>query len=522
MRNRYVHLLAVGLLLLGGAWVARAAEGVGSPGADAAAPAPGARDAAVVSLDGRVDDFNRDRLIRRFDEARRLGAKTVILKLNTPGGLVTSALDISRFLKQQDDLHVIAFVDEKAYSAGAMIALAADEVVMEPGSYLGDAAPIVVGVGGGVQTLGETERAKAASPILADFHDSAVKNGHEPLLAEAMVTAGRVVHWVEHPETKQRRFVSAEQFKALSAEGWREVNEPGVPVPLDSADTLFTVSADVATKIGLASGMAPSAEALAANRGLNLVADLTPTGGERFVEALSSPAARFILFVAFLISMYVAMHLPGTGLPEAAALTALGLLVGIPLLTGYAQWWEVVLVVVGIALLALELFVIPGFGVAGIAGILLMLVGLLLTFVGNVPGVPGSWNTPAVRTGLLTGVSTIVGGIACSLVLSLWLRRYLPRVPYFNRLVLSTVSGAPKPAAAAVFGPASEASADAWPFVGTVGRAVTDLRPGGTAEFPFGDDSRTASVVTEAGFVSAGTKLAVLEVRGSRIVVKPV
>src|SRR3954471_4473062 len=80
--------------------------------------------AVIIALHGHVDDYTRDSLFRKFDEARRLGAKTVILDLDTPGGLVTAGLDIARFLRRQDDLHVIAYVRDKAYSAGAMIAVA--------------------------------------------------------------------------------------------------------------------------------------------------------------------------------------------------------------------------------------------------------------------------------------------------------------------------------------------------------------------------------------------------------------
>src|SRR5690349_17488988 len=214
-------------------------SGTGRAETTSAAAAPSdaqssvSKPAVVITLQGVIDDYSRDALFKRFAEARRLGAKVVILKLNTPGGLVTAGLDISRFLKLQDDLHIVAFVHEKAYSAGIMIGLACDEIVMEPGSYVGDSAPIVMSPGGGLQKLEGAERAKAESPILADFHDSAVKNGHDPLLAEAMVSYGRVVHWVEKPgqgaAAPERRFVSAEQFADLGKDGWREVNEPGVP-----------------------------------------------------------------------------------------------------------------------------------------------------------------------------------------------------------------------------------------------------------------------------------------------------
>lgn len=485
-----------------------------------AAPAsqPAGGSAVVISLEGRIDDFSRDRLLRRFEQARGMGATTVILRLHTPGGLVSAGLDISAYLKRQKDLHIIAFIDRYAYSAGAMVALAADEIIMSPGSFLGDAAPIALGPTGALQTLGATERAKAESPILADFYDSAVRNGYDPVLAEAMVTAGREVHWIQSP-TDQRKFVNKEQLAPLVADGWTEVTMPGVPQPIDSADTLLTVSANIAQKIALSAGQAGSPQDLAAQRGVNIVADLSPGAGEQVVALFAGGAVRFVLIVVFLISLYVGMHSIGTGIAEAVALTSLGVLVGVPLLTGYAQWWEVAAIVVGLALLAMEIFVIPGFGVAGVLGLLLMVGGLIMTFVGNGPGLPGEWKLPIIWSGVQSGLLAVTGAMLVSLIASLWLRRFLPRMPYFNRLILTATSGGKAPALAPVI---VNDPLDAWPFAGTVGRALTDLRPGGSAEFPYGNDRRSAAVVSDSGYVSAGSKLLVREVRGSHVVVRPV
>ena len=530
MGTRRTNLLAaIGILLLANVAISRA-EITPSPNPlPATAPvepstSAAATPAALITLEGVIDDYSRDALFKRFAHARKLGAKVVILKLNTPGGLVTAGLDISRFLKRQDDLHVVAFVDEKAYSAGIMIGLAADELVMAPGSYVGDSAPIVMSSDGGLQKLEGAERAKAESPILADFHDSAIKNGYDTLLAEAMVSYGRVVHWVERdagPEsssaTPERRFVNAEQFARLTQEGWREVAEPGVPRPIDGSDTLLTVSADVARKIGLAKSITATPEALAAERGYAIVANLAPGTGEKFVSLLGSAAARGILLTIFLMSLYVALHTPGAGGAEAVAMIALGLLVGVPLLTGYAQWWEIVAILIGLCLIALELFVIPGFGIAGITGIALLLGGLVMTFVGNAPGLPGTWRLPQVWAGVQNGLLVVVIAFAASGLLALWLRRYLPKLPYLNRLVLA----GPEGAGGAVPGRLTPEPADAWPFTGTVGRAVSDLRPGGSAEFPYADDRRITAVVSDSGFVPAGTRLAVREVRGNRVVVRP-
>jgi membrane-bound serine protease (ClpP class) len=149
--------------------------------ARAAAPPP----AVVISLHGEVDDFTRDALQQKFAEARALGAKTIILDMNTPGGLVTAGLDISRFLRRQNDLHVIAYISDKAYSAGALIAVACNEIVMNPSAVVGDCAPIVFNTEGELEAMPAAERAKAQSPIVNDFDASADRNGYDRQLLEA-------------------------------------------------------------------------------------------------------------------------------------------------------------------------------------------------------------------------------------------------------------------------------------------------------------------------------------------------
>ena len=203
---------------------------------------------------------------------------------------------------------------------------------------------------------------------------------------------------------------------------------------------------------------------------------------------------------------------------------SLVLLLGVPLLTGYAQWWEIVAVVLGLALLAVEIFMIPGFGVTGISGILLVLVGLIMTFVpkepGGLPGIlphlRGTWD--AIQQGLLV----VVGGLACSMALWLWLNRYLPKLPYLNHLILTATSGG-SPSATEL--PSTPAPApDVWPAVGTIGTAITDLRPGGSASFPDETlgDNRMADVISDSGFVRAGVKVVVREASASSVVVRAI
>jgi membrane-bound serine protease (ClpP class) len=346
-----------------------------------------------------------------------------------------------------------------------------------------------------------------------------------------MVSYGKVVRWVEYAgdddregvRRGERRFVSDTEFAKLTKEGWQEVRAPGVPSPIDSAETLLTVSADVAQKIGLSKATVSSPQAFAAERDYSIVGELAPGTGEKFVEFLDSTVVRIVLLIVFLMSLYIALHTPGAAGAEAVAMISLGALVGIPLLTGYAQWWEIAAILVGLVLLALEIFVIPGFGVAGIAGIVLVLGGMVMTFVGNTPGLPGIWRLPQVWAGVQNGLLAVVVSFAVSGVLALWIRKYLPKLPYLNRLVLQgpvpATAGAP-----ANVGAAADAvvMTEAWPFVGTIGRAVSELKPGGSAEFPYADDRRATAVISDSGYVSPGTKLVVREVKGNRVVVRPV
>lgn len=507
MRALTVSILALGAVVA--SLSATAAEPAPQASGDGAKP----RAAVVITVEGQIDEYAKGAMIRRFEKARSLNADTVILQIDTYGGLVTSALEMSRFLKRHNDLHVVAFVHDKAISAGAMIALACDEIVMSPGATIGDAAPIAISPTGGTQGLGPAERAKVESPLLADFYESAIRNHHNPLLAEAMVAVGRVVYWLEGPGG-ERRFVDQPEYDKLVAEGWKPVE--GVRNPVDRADSLLTVHAEEATKLGLAKGVARDVSDLVAQRGYTVTADLTPGGAEKAVNLLSGNLARGVLLVVFLLSLYIGLHAPGHGAAEAMALVSLGLLVGIPLLTGYAQWWELLAIFVGLALVAAEIFVIPGFGVTGVLGVTLLLGGLIMTFVGNAPGLPGLWKLPGVRQGVESGLTVVVSGLVASLVLAAMLRKVLPKLPYFHRLILTGNAGA-----AHAVAPGVDPN-DVWPFSGTVGLAVTNLKPGGSAEFPYADDRRTAAVVSDSGYVEAGTKVVVLEARGNRVVVRPI
>jgi membrane-bound serine protease (ClpP class) len=469
--------------------------------------------AVVIVIKGDINAFTQRTLKNGVEEARQVGAGTVILQMKTPGGLVSSGLEMARYLKQQKDVHTVAFIEGYAYSAGTMIAMACDEIVMEPNAAIGDCAPISI-ADGQLVTLGETERAKVQSPILADFYDSASRNGYDPDLTAAFVVVGRNVHWIENDEGT-RDFVDTKEYNERVKEGgpWKSV--AGVPNPIDGNDMLLTAHTELAMKLGLAKAESANIQALASLRGYTIAATYMPSSGEKLIALLDSDIVRFLLMLIFMQSLYAALHVPGHGFPEALAVSSLALLIGVPLLTGYAQWWEIAAILVGLVLIAVEIFVLPGFGIAGILGIALVLFGLIMTFVGTEPDMPGALpSLDATWDAIKQGFIVVTGGMLCSLFLWVWLNRYLPKMPYFNKLILA--GGAGQVTVAEANEP------DAFPSIGMAGKATTDLRPGGSAEF-FDEslnDRRIVDVVSDSGFIRVGTNVVVREVSGSRVVVR--
>ena len=467
------------------------------------------RKTVVITIAGEIDDYNRDQLFRRFDDAKKLGAKVVILNVDTYGGLLTSGLEISRFIKRQDDLHVVAYVQDKAISAGAMIAMACDEIVVSDSASLGDCAPIIFGPEG-LESMPAAERAKAQAPVLLDFNESALRNHHDPLLAAAMVDVSRVVYWVQN-DKGNRRFVDEKDYADLIAtKKWVAV--PGEPVPIVGAQALLTVDSDQAVRYGLASAKFSTLESLADARHYDVAANFTPGWGDEAVEFLSGAVVRGILIVVFLQCLYIVLHAPGHGVAEVCGLIALVLMLGVPLLTGYAQWWEILVIFLGLGLVSLEIL-LPGHLFPGITGGILVIFGLVMTFVPaglNGPTyVPNHANWPLMEKGILV----VAAAMGSSVFLWFWLNKFLPKMPVLNRLILRTTTGN---ASATV--PVS----DHWPPLGAVGKATSELLPGGTAEFfdPVISDVRVAFVVSEAGYVPAGSEIVVREVSGPSVVVR--
>lgn len=524
MQRAIAFVLLVLLALVG---VSRGQSPAISPETGPAATGPTTRTsgrAVVLPIEGEINEFTAGQFKRRVEEARKQGADTIVVRLDTPGGLVSAAMDIVDTLKTAGkDMRTAAYVQKHAYSAGALIAVACHEIAMAPDAIIGDCAPIIVGQGG-LENVTGANRAKIESPLVQTFEDLAERHGYDPLLVRAFVQYQVTVYVIEKPG-EPRRFVTPEQWQQLKEEGWRLSDD--IKNPVDDELTLLTVNDTTARKLRISRGTFDTLEDYARHMGVTIDQTFETSAGESIVEWLSSSGVRGLLGLVFMLSIYFVFSKPGTGLAESAAIVSGVVLFGVPMLTGYAGWLEILLILIGLILVAMEIFVIPGFGVTGITGVLLLLAGLVLTYVpSEAPALPdgdGGFfpQLPQTQAALKEGLIISAVGLLVSLGLWWWLSKYITKVPYVNRLVLQTSVGQ-------TVEPGHDAARDlaeqAWPAIGARGTAITDLKPGGVARFydTIVNDERNIDVVSDHGYVSAGRAVVVRHKEGNRIVVRQI
>ncbi len=516
--------LPVGVVMLSGLAGTASGQSVGASGATA----------AILPLQGEITDVTAESIKRRIDAATKHGAKIIILDMDTPGGLVTSSIAIADLIRNLNGVKTVAWVNPDAMSGGSLVAVACDEIVMARSSRMGD-SQVIMGDLTGVQAVPEELQPKAYSPVLHDFRMSARKNGYSEVLAESFVIPEREVWWLENVRNGNREFVFTEEKEKRLREGehapkedaakpdldWKlvenyydELLKTNVPVrqPIDRDDQLLVLSPGEAIAYGLCKGIVADESDLRTRYGLSQIIRLQPLWSESLAHWLTSIYVRGFLLVVLFLAAYVEFHTPGVGLAGLVALIALAIFVGAPYVTGLANVWEIVLIAAGLLLICLELFVIPGFGVAGISGVMMVLTGLLATFIPEEPGRSFPSLFPALPTtlhGLKVAVVTLVSSMIASLLGMLMLSRFLPRAPVFNKLIPAN----PTPSEVLVEDPYRGAAR-----VGDVGVAEAMLRPAGKARF----GSILVDVVTQGELIEADAAIEVIERRGNRVVVRAV
>lgn len=474
----------------------------------------------VVPVRGAINKLTYDFVNRSLKEAEASGAEVFVLDMHTPGGLVDSALDICAALKSSK-LRTVCWVHTDAISAGAMIALACDEIVVSDHSSLGDCAPIMVGPQG-VVDVGEEYQAKIESRILAEFRDSSVTRGYPLALCMAMVRLGPAVYKITRNDPQQTLYVDSTELRGYGLKDASTPNDNGESDPMDQgwvierkvlgADELLTLIADEALEYGFAKARVSSEEDLASYLAVSPgdYVRVRMNTSERVVEFLTSPLVRGLLLMVLVLTFYAEMQAPGLGVMGATAAACLLVLLGAPYLTGMTNLVEIGIILLGFVLLAVEVFLLPGFGVAGVLGLIAIAVGLVLTFVPPESG-PGWW--PALQgtwDAALLGLTVVVASLSLSIVGIGLLTRYFGAIPALRKLevappTLVSLQGQPM-----IF----EGHAI---HIGDEGVVTSILRPVGRAEF----GPVTVDVLTRGEMITPGNRIRVVESQGNRIVVEP-
>ncbi|MBK9170813.1 MAG: nodulation protein NfeD [Bryobacterales bacterium] len=414
----------------------------------------------VVPIEGMIDLGLSPFLARTIGEAKDAGAAAVLLDINTFGGRVDAAVAMRDTLINSP-VRTIAFVNQRAISAGALIAMACETLIMAPGGTIGAAAPVVGGTG-------ESKPAdeKSVSYVRKEFRATAEVRKRPPEFAEAMVDADVEI---------------------------AEVIATGKLLTLTTSEAIEHKVADLT-----ASTVEAALEAAGLERAQ--VREASQTWAETFVRFLTNPIVSSLLMSVGLLGLLVEIRTPGFAVPGTIGLLSLGLFFWGHWIVRLAGWEELLLVSIGVLLIALEVFVIPGMTVAGVAGVLALVAGFGMTLA-------GAGATVAV-------IVNALGRVALSLLLAMAgtfvLLRFLPRLPFGRRLILASGMQA---ALGFVSGPESDLR-----WLGRSGTALSPLRPAGIAEI----GGTRIDVVSDGGFIERGAAIEVTRVDGNRIVVRQV
>lgn len=358
---------------------------------------------------------------RSLEEAAAAGATLVVLDIDTPGGRVDAAERIADALGDSP-VPVVALVNRRAFSAGALIALATDGIYMRPGSVIGAATP--------VDGSGNKAPEKIVSAMRSEMRALAESRGLDPAVAEAMVDEDVAIEGVV------------------------------------DAGKLLTLTTEEAVAIGYAQEVEDLDALLALRAGGSSVVTTQVNWAERVVRFFSHPVvAPFLLSLGFL-GLIAEIKTPTFGMAGAAGLLALALFFGSHLIIGLAGLEDVLLFGAGLVLVGLEVFVVPGFGIFGVLGAVGVFGGIYMSLLGGVPTVPDF-----TRAGMVLSTTILI------LLVSGW--AILRSLPGNSRLSRSGIFLQDRTDRAIGY----ESSHRRDELVGRVGKALTDLRPAGTGVF---------------------------------------
>ncbi len=462
----------------------------------------------IIPVNQDIDPFLVVFLKRSLTRAEEAGSSLIIFELNTFGGRVDSALQIASLIGSADWAETVAYIPSSSggtgvsWSAGALISFSCNQIIMDGGTSIGAAAPVYQSPQGMVMA-----EEKVVSAVRGQMAALAEKNGYPLSVALAMVDDDVILYEVE-TEEGLRLMTPEEIGERERISGIRP--EQGKLV--SAQDKLLTLTAGEMEKYGISSATVNGRDNL--YKTLEITASSIVTAerdrADLLIALLSSAAATSLLIMIGLVALYVEITSPGFGIPGTVGLICFAVVFSTSVMIGNMGSLELLLFMGGLILLLIEIFVIPGFGVTGISGIVLILLSLVLSRQDFV--IPEfAWQWEIFWKNLLYVSLSLFGALALIAVLMI----VLPQSRLFGRLVLNT-GALPVAAESKNPSPPSESPVDTIPGPGRTGVVLTDLRPVGKADF----DGRVQVVQTDGEYIDRGTEIVVLRKEGLRIVVK--
>ncbi|MCS7304497.1 MAG: hypothetical protein NZ602_05245 [Thermoguttaceae bacterium] len=447
-----------------------------------------------VSLKGPIDSDKVRRVQRIIEDAiRDRQINLVVLEISSPGGSISQSMQLANFLGpglRKEQVHTVAYVPEQARADAALVALACSQLVVHPDAILGGS--------------GAVEPSQEDLQLLRQ----AVKNPEGPWahrswsLALAMVDSSVEVY--EYRRRGQQQLFSLEEMEEMAKrdptaaewiKGQRVATRGGLKGQkageVGLADFVVRDFAELQKEFSLEKGV-PWAE---------------PGWAQHLIDLLARPEVAGLLLAIGFFALYFELHTPGVGLGGFIATVCFLLFFWSRFLGGTAGWLEVLLFLAGVVCLLLEIFVLPGFGIFGLGGGLLIIASLILasqTFVipRNEYQMQQSMQSLMILVGAFLGV----------LVLAWVARKWLPRMPVVGRMFLPP----PEPEEAEQIRQ-REILADYHDLLGAVGITTTPLVPSGKARF----GNRLVDVTADGELIERGKKIVVTEVQGYRVLVRP-
>ncbi|MDR2911216.1 MAG: nodulation protein NfeD [Bacteroidales bacterium] len=415
-----------------------------------------------------------------FDAADTLGAKYFMIHMNTYGGTVVDA-DSIRTKILESRIPVFVFIDNNAASAGALISIACDSIYMRPGSSIG-AATVVNQTGEAMpdkyqsymrSTMRATAEAQGKYTIIAEI-DTIYKWRRDPQIAEAMVDPH------------------------IFIEG------------LTDTGKILSFTPSEAIENGYCEGTAENLDEVLLKAGIHNyeIVEYQPSFIERIIGWLVHPVVSGILIMAIIGGIYFEMQTPGIGFPLGIAVLSSVVYFAPLYLEGLAANWEIAVFIIGIILLAIEIFAIPGFGITGITGVIFIFTGLVLSLIDNVNFDFEYVHIKSFGIAMLTVILGIFGGFILSLYLANMI--FSSAVAPFKNMALDTVQNVDE----------GFISVDTTLFSlkNKIGIAVTVLHPSGKVKI----ENNIYDAVAENGFIEKGEKIMILKVESAQVYVEKI